>query len=109
MRIVYPYVNQSFFFRLTCLFLLTMVISVLTVFNANGQTTVTIGAGASSGTSSNGATGDPGPMYRSTATSNFVYSRHHYLYTQAELAAAGITPGQNITKLAWNKDNVAGS
>lgn len=72
---------------------------------ANSQITVTIGAGAQNGTSANTSTGDPGPMYRSTAASNFVYSRYHYLYTAAELSAAGIPVGNLITKLAWNKDN----
>lgn len=71
------------------------------------QSTAIIGAGSQSGTSSNGATGDPGPMYRSSGTSNFIYSRHHYLYTQTELAAAGIFPGVYITKLSWYKDNAA--
>ncbi|MBK6641156.1 MAG: hypothetical protein IPG39_07895 [Bacteroidetes bacterium] len=46
-------------------------------------------------------------MYRSTATSNFVYSRHHYLYTAAELSA--IPAGDQITKLAWNNQNGAGT
>lgn len=69
--------------------------------------TIVIGAGASSGTSANSATGDSGPMYRSTGTSTFIYSRHHYLYTAAELATAGLTPGSVISQLAWNKDNAA--
>lgn len=71
------------------------------------QTVITIGAGASTGTSANSATGDCGPMYRSSATSNFVYSRHYYLYTATELAALGLPNGVNITSLAWFKDNVA--
>ncbi len=75
--------------------------------STSAQQSVIIGAGAQSGTSSNGATGDPGPMYRSTGASNFIYSRHHYLYTQAELSAAGIQPGTYINRLSWNKDNAA--
>lgn len=71
------------------------------------QTPIIIGAGTQSGTSSNGATGDPGPMYRSSASSNFVYSRHHYLYTSSELAA--LPTGAVITEIAWNKDNNAAS
>lgn len=74
---------------------------------AVAQTSITIGAGSQSGTSSNGATGDPGPMYRSTATSAFVYSRHHYLYTSSELSA--LPTGAVITEVAWNKDNNAAS
>jgi hypothetical protein len=77
-------------------------------FFGNGQTII-IGAGSQSGTSSNSATGDPGPAYRSTSTSNYVYSRHHYLYTQTELAAAGITPGSMISEVSWYMDNGAGT
>lgn len=72
---------------------------------AFGQTNVTIGAGALSGTASNGATGDPGPMYRSSASSNFVYSRHHYLYTSSELV--NLPMGSVITHVAWYKTNNA--
>ena len=74
---------------------------------AGAQTSIIIGAGALSGTSSNGAAGDPGPMYRSSAGSGFIYSRYHYLYTASELATAGITAGSLISKLAWFKDNNA--
>jgi hypothetical protein len=90
------------------LFLLFYAV-LLTFGGLRAQTTVTIGAGASSGTASNGATGDPGPMYRSGPTSNFVYSRHHYLYTAAELASAGIPAGSLITDVQWNLDNAAAS
>jgi parallel beta-helix repeat protein len=85
---------------------LLLLLAIIFHSVVTGQT-VTIGAGASSGTASNTATGDAGPIYRSTNTSDFVYSRYHYLYTQSELAAAGITPGMNITTIGWNKDNVA--
>ena len=88
--------------------LLLSITALLLTFSIYAQTVV-IGAGAQSGTSSNGATGDPGPMYRSSPTSNFVYSMHHYLYTQAELSTAGIPVGAVITNLAWNKDNNAAS
>jgi hypothetical protein len=76
-----------------------------TAMHSIAQAPVIIGAGALSGTSSNGAAGDCGPMYRSSGTSSFIYSRHHYLYTAAELATAGINAGSIITELAWNKDN----
>lgn len=89
---------------LTTLFLLLAAMQY-----AGAQTDVIIGAGALNGTSSNGATGDPGPMYRSSNTSSFVYSMHHYLYTQAELTAAGIPANTLITKIAWAKDNNAAS
>ncbi|WP_276131698.1 fibronectin type III domain-containing protein [Polluticoccus soli] len=81
----------------------------LIVDAAHSQQTAIIGAGAQSGTSSNSSTGDPGPVYRSSASSSNDYSRHHYLYTQSELTSAGITPGSVITKLAWYKANSAAS
>ena len=84
------------------------IIALLLNFCTYAQTVV-IGAGSQSGTASNGATGDPGPMYRSGSTSNFVYSTHHYLYTQAELSLAGFPIGSTITGLAWNKSNNAAS
>ncbi|MBL0054127.1 MAG: hypothetical protein IPP29_22920 [Bacteroidetes bacterium] len=71
------------------------------------QTTITIRTGALAGTQANSATGDGGPMYRSAATSNFVFSRHHYLYTAAELSAANLPSGNTITKLAWRDTTTA--
>lgn len=94
---------------LLCQRIVLFLVVFFTLTEVNGQTTVTIGAGAQTGTSANSATGDPGPMYRSTGASNFVYSRHHYLYTATELAAAGITSGQIISVLEWNLDNSAAS
>lgn len=93
---------------LLCQRIVLFLVVFFTLTEVKGQTTVTIGAGAQTGTSANSATGDPGPMYRSTGASNFVYSRHHYLYTAAELSAAGITSGQIISVLEWNLDNSAG-
>ncbi len=43
-----------------------------------------------------------GPVYMSS-TLFYKYSRYAYLYTQDELAAAGITNGSVITSLAWMK------
>jgi len=43
-----------------------------------------------------------GPIYRSSATSTFNYSRYAHLYTQAEL---GIPAGAVITELAWLKSD----
>lgn len=42
-----------------------------------------------------------------TASGFFKASRYSYLYTQAELAAAGITSGSVITSLGWMKSNAA--
>src|SRR5690554_1140506 len=90
---------------------LYVLIPVFFIFIYTGfaQSVTVIGAGTQSGTSSNGATGDPGPIYKSTGTSNFVYSRYHYFYSQAELGSAGVIPGSIITELAWNIDNSAQS
>ena len=48
-----------------------------------------------------------GPVYRSSTSSAYDASRYAYLYTQAELAAAGILPGSTITQLGWVKNNTA--
>ncbi len=47
------------------------------------------------------------PLYRYTATSTTNGSRSNIIYTQAELAAAGITTGAVITEIAFNKVNTA--
>jgi hypothetical protein len=70
----------------------------MSVFVMNAQTTVTIGTGTTTAASSNA-----GPIYRSSAASAFDFSQHYYLYTQAELSAAGIFTGATISKIAWNK------
>jgi hypothetical protein len=72
--------------------------------HADAQTTI-IGAGASAGITGSNA----GPIYRSSAGSTFDYSQHVYLYTAAELSAAGILPGSVITSIAWNKSNAFGT
>src|SRR5690606_25779953 len=79
------------------------------IYTGFSQSVTVIGSGSQSGTSSNGATGDPGPIYKSSGTSNFLYSRHHYYYSQSELSTAGVIPGSIITELAWNIDNSAQS
>ncbi|RYE14218.1 MAG: hypothetical protein EOP51_28515, partial [Sphingobacteriales bacterium] len=48
-----------------------------------------------------------GPIYRSATGSAYDASRYAYLYTQDELAAAGITPGAIISQLGWAKNNNA--
>jgi hypothetical protein len=73
----------------------------------NAQTNTIIGAGSNAGTTSNAATGDAGPMYNTGGTSTFFYSRHHMVYTQTELAAAGMNPGELIQKISWRKANNA--
>jgi len=48
-----------------------------------------------------------GPIYRSSASSAYDVGRYSYLYTQSELAAAGINNGDIITDLGWVKNNNA--
>lgn len=71
------------------------------------QTDAIIGAGSNSGTTANGAGTDGGPMYNTGASSTFFYSKHHMVFTAAELAAAGLTPNTLIQKLAFRKANNA--
>lgn len=47
------------------------------------------------------------PIYRYAATSTTTAAKSNIIYTQAELAAAGITTGVNITAIAFNKMNSA--
>ncbi len=50
-----------------------------------------------------------GPVYRSTAGSAYDASRYTYLYTAAELTAAGINSGASISLVGWVKNNTATS
>jgi len=59
----------------------------------------------STGTPGTPAAYNAGPIYRSSASSAYDASRYTYLYTQSELAAAGIFPNTNITELGWVKNN----
>ncbi|MCC5878253.1 MAG: right-handed parallel beta-helix repeat-containing protein, partial [Candidatus Sumerlaeia bacterium] len=49
------------------------------------------------------ATQNGAPIYRSAATSAFDFAQSVQLLTQADLSAAGITPGSTITKIAYRK------
>ena len=68
---------------------------------SNAQVVTTIGVGTATAMGSNYL-----PIYRSTAASSFDYSRAYFLYTAAELTAAGIPPGSTITQIEWDKTNV---
>ncbi|GAB2944440.1 hypothetical protein GCM10027048_06550 [Hymenobacter coalescens] len=65
---------------------------------AQAQPTATVTTGFSSLASTN-----PGPIYRSTAASSFLASQYAYVFDNAELAAAGLLPGDRITAIAWEK------
>ena len=71
-------------------------------FGAQAQTAI-IGSTSVPPVSPATATYFHGPIYRSSTGSSFDYSRYAYLYTAAELSAAGINPGVTITNLGWLK------
>lgn len=73
-----------------------MLVILMAGMNVTMAQTVTIGTGTS-------YSYYYGPMYRSSASSSFDYSRHNILYTAAELSAAGITAGAVISTLSWDK------
>lgn len=76
-----------------------MILAVATIvlsFSSQAQQTVIIGP-------TTGTTGSSfrfGPIYRSSATSTFNFSRYAYIYTAAEL---GLVPGSSITQIDWHK------
>ncbi len=73
-----------------------VLLCCMPVTNITAQTTVTIGTGTSSDYFY-------GPIYRSSASSSFDYSRYHHIFTATELQAAGIVPGSTISDIAWNR------
>src|SRR5688572_30688929 len=77
-------------------FLCVLVFACNTLY---AQTTVTINTGTA-GTPQYNA----GPIYRSSAASAYDASRYAYLYTAAELAAAGIVTGDVISAVGWVKN-----
>lgn len=78
---------------------LASVLFALGPFFVFAQTESIIGAGSNSGTTTNNVSADAGPIYNTGGISSFFYSKHHYVYTAAELSAAGVVPGQLIQKL----------
>ncbi len=82
--------------------LFSTLLSLGILFTAQSQTSVIINTGTP-GTPAYNA----GPIYRSSSASAYDASRYAYLYTQSELAAAGIFPGSTITQLGWAKSNNA--
>ena len=81
--------------------LLLLVIALVSLCNVNAQTVV-INTGTA-GTPAYNA----GPIYRSSSSSAYNASRYSYLYTQSELASAGITTGCIINSVGWSKNNTA--
>lgn len=85
----------------TSILLITELIAGLSSYST--AQTIQIDHGASSA-----ATYSVGPIYMSS-TLYYKYSRYAYLYTQDELAAAGILPGATITTLGWMKSTSSSS
>ncbi len=84
-------------FKLLLLFLFGITASWV-----HSQTTVTIGSGTSG---SSGGTERVKPVYRSSATSSFDFSQSIMLYTESDLQAAGIFPGEFIYSIGFYKDD----
>lgn len=76
----------------------TLLVGLLAPQRGNAQAVRTFDAGAALAAATN-----PGPIYRSAATSTYYGSRFAYLYDAAELAAAGVPTGATITQLEWEK------
>jgi hypothetical protein len=83
-------------------FLIGLLLVVSAGMRAGAQTVI-----INTGTPGTPPAYNAGPIYRSGTTSAYLASRYTYLYTAAELAAAGITPGSAITSLGWIKNNTA--
>lgn len=73
----------------------------------HAQTESIIGTGSNTTPTNSVATADGGPVYIYGGTSTNVHGKYHYVYTQAELAAAGLVPGQLITRISWRKISTA--
>lgn len=84
---------------------LLLFLSVLGLSTVQAQFQAIIGAGSIQTTTNSTATTDAGPVYIFGGTSTNVHGKYHYLYTQAELAAAGLLPGHLVTKVSWHKFN----
>ncbi|MFY7816265.1 MAG: hypothetical protein ACOVRK_13875, partial [Chryseobacterium taeanense] len=72
---------------------------VLLSIGVTAQMTVTIGAGAN--TASAGTNGDP--IYRSSGTSSYHYSKSVQLLTASDLSAAGILNSYPINSIGYYK------
>ncbi|HRP88989.1 MAG TPA: GEVED domain-containing protein [Edaphocola sp.] len=85
-------------FRISMLFLLFTLIG----WNAKAQYTVVVGPATSAISSYN-----YGPVFRSAANSSYYYSMYSYVYTAAEIAAAGISNGNRIDSIKFKLNTAA--
>ncbi len=79
-----------------------MLLLLLLTGNVIGQTTVAVGP-----TSVSGSSYFYGPVYRSSTSSTFHYNMNSYIYTAAELSAAGIVSGSFINDIRFNLNATA--
>ena len=79
-----------------------LILLCFSAVTGHSQTTVQIGTGTE-------IPGNTlyGPLYRYSASSTTTAARSNILYTAAEMAAAGISPGAIITAVAFHKTNAA--
>ena len=80
-----------------------MFLLLFAVFSGSvfAQTTITIGAGASTAAANNNGN----PIYRSSASSAFNFAQSVHLLTAADLTAAGLNSAKDITSMAFFKSN----
>lgn len=79
-------------------------LSLLLILTSFSQTTYQVGTGNLAPTITL-----YGPIYRYSASTTSDRNRCNILYTQAELALAGVLPGTTITQVEWNKINAGAS
>lgn len=82
------------------LYLFTLLIYLSALFQETSGQSIVINSGTAGTPAYNS-----GPVYRSSASSGYDYSRYAYLYTGSELATAGLAGASTITELGWVKDN----
>ncbi|MDX5512011.1 MAG: right-handed parallel beta-helix repeat-containing protein [Hymenobacteraceae bacterium] len=80
---------------------MAFLLALLPYAALHAQTTVTVGTGTSSSSTS------AGPLYISSASSTYKYSKNIAIYSATELLAAGATAG-NIQKISWYKTDAQG-
>ena len=90
--------RKNFLLKNLC-WLLLLFGCVLSAGQLQAQTTVTLGGQA------NAATAPTFPIYRSSAASSYNYSRGWMVIPASVLTAAGITNGNSISQIAWEKSS----
>lgn len=101
MNQMYKPSNLLLGWKRTMTFIMSFVFLLSSLSQLQAQTTVQIGT--------NGASSDYfyGPIYRSSGTSSFHFSRYAYVYTAAELAAQGINAGDVINDVKFFRNSTS--